>query len=417
MLDIRYIREQSQEVRDMLLKRNAEAPLDEILELDKKWRKVKQDADELRAKRNRISIEIAELKKRKQDAGRGMAEMKGCGEELDMLEGRVKELEGQVAALALSVPNVPHSSVPVGKDEGDNVLVRSWGKPKKRGGKAHWELGKERDVIDFERGVKLAGSRFSVLRGAAAKLERALINYMLDTHSNKGYLEMSPPLLANERTMTGTGQLPKFEIELYRCERDNLYLIPTAEVPLTNMHSGEILDAGELPIHYVAYTPCFRREAGSYGKDIKGIMRQHQFDKVELVKITEPESSYEELEKLVADSESILQGLGLPYQVKELCTGDLGFSSSKTYDLEVWVPSQNKYREIASCSNCGAFQARRANIRYRKKGKLGFVHTLNGSGVAVGRTLLALMENCQTEDGSIEVPDALRQYLGGKNEV
>ncbi|MFH0818318.1 MAG: serine--tRNA ligase, partial [Candidatus Micrarchaeota archaeon] len=309
---------------------------------------------------------------------------------------------------------------PVGKDENDNQVIRKWGKPAKKEGdvKAHWDLGKERDILDFERGAKLSGSRFTVLKGPAARLERALINFMLDTQVKNGYTEISPPLLVNEKAMTGTGQLPKFEIELYKCERDGLYLIPTAEVPLANLHSGEMLNRDMLPLYYAAYTPCFRREAGAYGKDIRGMIRQHQFDKVELVKITEPEHSYEELEKLTHDAESILKALELPYQVKELCTGDVGFGSSKTYDLEVWVPSQNKYREISSCSNCEAFQARRMNIRYwNKEGKPEFVHTLNGSGVAVGRTLVAIMENYQKENGKIEIPKVLSSYLGELEEL
>lgn len=418
MLDLRFIRGNPSAIDEMLKKRNAQAPLDEIVRLDSEWRKVKQEADELRAKRNKVSIEVADMKKKKQNADNKIAEMKECNSELEKLEAKVNDLEEKITSAALMIPNMPHGSVPVGKDETENVVVRSWGKPGRKGAKAHWDIGKERDVLDFERGVKLAGSRFTALKGWAARLERALINYMLDLHTKNGYMEISPPLLVNEKTMTGSGQLPKFEIELYKCERDNFYLIPTAEVPLANMHSGEILAREKLPIYYTAYTPCFRREAGSYGKDIKGIMRQHQFDKVELVKITEPANSYEELEKLVKDAESVFRGLELPYQVKELCTGDLGFASSKTYDIEVWVPSQEKYREISSCSNCEAFQARRTVIRYwNEEGKPEFVHTLNGSGVAVGRTLIAIMENYQLENGKIEVPKVLRPYMGGLEEV
>jgi seryl-tRNA synthetase len=418
MLEVKFIRENPEAIRGMLKKRNVEAPLDEIVELDSKWRKVKQKADELRAKRNRFSVGIAEMKKKKQSADAKISEMQKCGKELEELEKEVGGLEEKIASVALLIPNIPHSSVPIGKGEDENVVVRTWGKIKKEDAKPHWDIGKERDVLDFERGVKLAGSRFTALKGWAARLERALINFMLDTHTKNGYMEISPPILVNEKTMTGTGQLPKFEIELYKCEMDNFYLIPTAEVPLTNMHAGEILPKEKVPIYYVAYTPSFRREAGAYGKDIRGIMRQHQFDKVELVKLTEPEYSYEELEKLVKDAEGIFKALELPYRVKELCTGDIGFSSSKTYDIEVWIPSQKKYREISSCSNCEAFQARRMNIRYwNKEGKPEFVHTLNGSGVAVGRTLIAIMENYQKENGKIEIPKALRPYMGGLEEV
>ncbi len=419
MLDMRFVRANPDAIRDMLGKRNYAAPLDEIVELDRRWRETKLKADELRAKKNKVSIEVSGMKKKKENADAKIAEMKRCNEELGGVENEVKALEEKINALALTLPNIPHSSVPVGKDEGENVVVRKWGKPVKKEGdvRAHWDLGKERDALDFERGAKLAGSRFTALKGWAARLERALINFMLDSHIRNGYIEISPPLLVNEKTMTGTGQLPKFEEELYRCERDGLYLIPTAEVPLANMHAGEMLEKEKLPIYYAAYTPCFRREAGAYGKDIKGMIRQHQFDKVELVKITEPGTSYEELEKLTRDAESIFEVLGLPYQVKELCTGDLGFASSKTYDIEVWIPSQNKYREISSCSNCEAFQARRMNIRYWEKGKPEFAHTLNGSGVAVGRTLVAIIENYQLPGGKIEVPKALRPYLGGLEEL
>ncbi len=420
MLDMRFVRANPEALGDMLKKRNSEAPLGEIVKCDKRWREEKQKADELRAKKNKVSLEVAGMKKKKEKADGRIAEMKKVNEELEEVEKEVIALEERIASLALNLPNIPHVSVPVGKDESENQVIRRWGEPRKKEGdvKAHWDLGKERDILDFERGVKLAGSRFTALKGAAARLERALINFMLDTHIRNGYLEVSPPLLVNEKTMTGSGQLPKFEIELYKCERDGFYLIPTAEVPLANMHAGEILERGKLPIYYAAYTPCFRREAGAYGKDIRGMIRQHQFDKVELVKITEPEKSYEELEKLTKDAEGIFQLLELPYQVKVLCTGDLGFASSKTYDIEVWIPSQNKYREISSCSNCEAFQARRMSIRYwNKEGKPEFVHTLNGSGVAVGRTLVAIMENYQKKNGKIEVPKALRPYVGGLEEI
>ncbi|MFH1448492.1 MAG: serine--tRNA ligase [Candidatus Micrarchaeota archaeon] len=417
MLEIRNMRSDPSALREMLKRRNSEAPLDILIKCDEEWRRLKQKADTLRAERNRASIEIANMKKGGEDPAREISKMKKHIRDLDAVEKKVKAHEKEIAALALQFPNTPHDSVPPGKDEDDDVLIKTWGKPDKASVSPHWDIGKELGVLDFERGVKLAGSRFTVLRGWAARIERALINFMLDTHIKNGYTEISPPLLVNVKTMTGTGQLPKFEEELYKCERDGLYLIPTAEVPLVNLHSGEILSADELPISYVAYTPCFRREAGSYGKDIKGIMRQHQFDKVELVKITEPETSYAELERILADAESILQALELPYRVNELCAGELGFASSKTYDIEVWIPTQEKYREISSCSNCEAFQARRASIRYRVKGKPQYVHTLNGSGLAVGRTLIALMENHQKDDGTILVPKVLRAYMNGITEI
>ncbi|MFH1471166.1 MAG: serine--tRNA ligase [Candidatus Micrarchaeota archaeon] len=420
MLDMRLVRADPDLIMGMLEKRNARAPLVDLVHADKEWREAKGKADELRAKKNKVSIEVSEMKKVGKKADLKIAEMKKVNGELEQIEKEVATLEGKISELVLILPNIPHKSVPIGREEKDNPIVRKWGEPKKEEGwvKAHWDLGKERDILDFERGVKLAGSRFTALKGPGARLERALINFMLDTHTKSGYMEISPPLLVNEKTMTGTGQLPKFEEELYKCERDNLFLIPTAEVPLSNMHANEILPQGALPMYYVAYTPCFRREAGAYGKDIKGMIRQHQFDKVELVKIVEPEHSYDELEKLTHDAERILQLLELPYQVKELCTGDLGFASSKTYDLEVWVPSQGKYREISSCSNCEAFQARRMNLRFRnKEGKPEFAHTLNGSGIAVGRALIAVMENYQKEDGKIGVPKVLRPYLGGSEEL
>jgi len=314
----------------------------------------------------------------------------------------------------LRLPNLPHESVPVGEGEEDNVEVRRWGEPKELGFKPrpHWELGEMLGILDFERGSRLAGSRFTVIKGIGARLERALINFMLDTHARRGYREVIPPHLVRPDILEGTGQLPKFEEDLYMCERDGLYLIPTAEVPLTNLFKGEILSEEDLPIYLTAYTPCYRREAGSHGKDIRGIIRQHQFNKVELVKIVHPAKSYEELESLTADAEYILRLLELPYRVVELCTGDLGFSASKTYDIEVWFPSQNRYREVSSCSNCEDFQARRMNTRFRDaKGKKRFVHTLNGSGLAVGRTLAAILENYQRKDGSVDIPKVLRDYV------
>ncbi|MCX6777815.1 MAG: serine--tRNA ligase [Candidatus Micrarchaeota archaeon] len=415
MLDMREIRENPSRFKKALERRGGEYPVDELLSLDEKWRKEKKELDDLRSKKNKASLEAAQLKKIGKDAAKTIAEVKKISDSISKLETSVSSIEEEINKLLLEIPNPPHESVPDGANEGANREIRKWGEPGKFDfePKAHWDLGQELDVLDFKRGAKLAGSRFTVLKGWAAKLERALISYMLDLHTSKGYTEIAPPYLVNRETMTATGQLPKFEIELYKCERDDYYLIPTSEVPLTNLHAGEMLQRDELPKHYVGYTACFRREAGSYGKDIKGIMRQHQFDKVELVKITRPEKSLGELELMVKDAEAVLQGLGLPYRVIELCAGDLGFASCKTYDIEVWVPSQKKYREISSCSDCWDFQARRAGIRFwNDDGKPEFVHTLNGSGIAVGRTLLAIMENFQTKEGKIKVPKALKPYFG-----
>jgi seryl-tRNA synthetase len=322
----------------------------------------------------------------------------------------------------LSLPNLPHPDVPIGRDANDNREVRRWGEPAEFDfpAKNHWEVGEELDILDFARAAKLAGARFALYKGAGAQLERALINFMLDLHTReRGYKEMLPPALVNRAAVTGTGQLPKFEEDLFRIESPELFLIPTAEVPLTNIHRDEMLDREQLPVKYTAYTPCFRREAGSYGQDVRGLIRQHQFNKVELVKLAEPENSYDELEKMVQDAEEVLRRLSLPYRVVELCTGDLGFAAAKTYDLEVWLPGQVTYREISSCSNCEEFQARRAQIRYRKeaRGKPIFVHTLNGSGLAVGRTLVAVLENYQQRDGTVVVPPVLRSYMGGMERI
>ncbi len=413
MLDLKHIRTEPDEIRKALKRRHSDAPLDELLKIDGEWRAKKQETDELRSERNRLSVDVAKAKKKGEDPKELISKMRSQSKKLDEMEKKVKIFEKNIESLLLEFPNIPLDSVPGGKDEEDNVNVRSWGEKRDKKVLSHWELGKKTDTLDFERGAKLAGTRFTVLKTWASRLERALINLMLDTHSNNGYSEITPPFMVNKKTMTGTGQLPKFEEDLYVCERDSLYLIPTAEVPLVNMHADEILLEDDLPLNYVSYTPCFRREAGAYGKDIKGIMRQHQFDKVELVKITEPENSESELETIVSDAESILKLLEIPYRVNELCTGELGFASAKTYDIESWIPSQGKYREISSCSNCGDFQARRSNIRYRKKGKLHYPHTLNGSGIAVGRALIAVTENHQ-EDGVIKLPKALQKYFGQK---
>jgi seryl-tRNA synthetase len=356
------------------------------------------------------------LKKQKQDAEKLVAEMKGVSERIKETDEIIRGMEEKTGLFLLNIPNIPHESVPVGKDETENVEARKWGDPREVDFELlnHWDIAETLDIIDFERGAKIAGARFAVMKGLGARLERALMNFMLDLNTSKGYKEIFPPILVNRESMTGTGQLPKFSEDLFRTVDPEFYLIPTAEVPVTNIHRNEILREDQLPIYYTAYTPCFRREAGSYGKDVRGLIRQHQFNKVELVKFTKPENSYEELEKLTNDAEDILQKLGLPYRVIVLCTGDMGFSSAKTYDIEVWLPGQQRYREISSCSNFEDFQARRANIRFKREGKKGteFVHTLNGSGLAIGRTLVAILENYQQKDGTVIVPEALRPYMG-----
>ncbi len=416
MIDIELLRNKPEFVKERLATRGQAytAYVDELLRLDEERRSILRELENLRAQRNAESKLIGIFKKEGKETQEVENRVREIRERIEMLEGELTRVEKALKERLLIIPNLPHPSVPVGEDETKNVEIRRWGRPKDFGfePKPHWELGTLLGMLDFERGAKLSGSRFTVLTGWGAKLERALINFMLDMNTRKGYKEVMPPHLVRPDILEGTGQLPKFEEELYKCERDNLYLIPTAEVPLTNLFRDEILREEDLPIYLTSYTPCYRREAGAYGRDIRGIIRQHQFNKVELVKITTPETSYDELEKLTADAEDILQALELPYRVVELCTGDLGFSSAKTYDIEVWFPSQGRHREISSCSNCEDFQARRANIRYKdSKGKNRFVHTLNGSGLAVGRTLAAIIENYQQEDGSIVVPYALRDYL------
>jgi len=364
--------------------------------------------DALKEKRNRVSEEIGKLKREKKDAQGKILAMKEVSTKIKELDVQIKEVEEETAKILLEIPNIPHESesVPVGEDEKNNVEIKKWGEPRKFDFTPlpHWDIGEALNILDFERGAKLASARFTVLKGMGAKLERALINFMLDLHTNEhGYKEIFPPFLVNSETMTGTGQLPKFENDLFKCE-NGLYLVPTAEVPLTNLHRQEILNEDDLPLYYTAYTACFRKEAGSYGKDVRGLIRQHQFNKVELVKICRPEDSYQELETLTQNAEEVLKRLEIPYRVIVLCTGDMGFSAAKTYDIEVWLPAQKKYREISSCSNCEDFQARRAMIKYRskEKEKVNFVHTLNGSGLAVGRTLVAILENYQQKDGSAE---------------
>ena len=420
MLDIRIIRDDTEKVKEALKKRGYSVEIiDRILEKDKKWRELTTKENELRFKRNEISKVIAKLKKegKDEDAKKLIEEGKVISQEVEKVEDEKKEIERSLRNLLLQVPNIPHTSVPVGEDESGNVEVRRWGRPKKFDfpPKAHWDLGPDIGLMDFERASKLSGSRFTVMYGKLAKLERALVNFMLDVHVlEHGYTEVWLPHLVKRETITITGQLPKFEEDLYNTKKDDLFLIPTAEVPLVALHAGEILEEKALPKKYASYTPCYRREAGSYGKDVRGMIRQHQFDKVELVWVTTPERSYDDLETLVSHAEEILKRLDLPYRVVELCTGDLGFSASKTYDIEVWLPSYNSYKEISSCSNDEDFQARRGNMRYRRRkdGKLVFVHTLNGSGVAIGRALVAIMENYQLSDGSIKVPEALVPYTG-----
>jgi len=416
MLDLELIRKNPEFVKERLKTRGEgfEELVDKVMELDHERRSILRELESLRAERNAKSKEIGMLKRKGEDTSSLEEEVKKIKESIEAYEEKLASVEEKLRDLMLRIPNLPHKSVPIGKDESENVEVRRWGKPKDFSfePRPHWEIGERLGIFDFERAGKISGSRFVILKDWGAKLERALINFMLDLHSRKGYKEVWPPHLVRPEILVGTGQLPKFEEELYKCERDNLYLIPTAEVPLTNLYRDEILSEEDLPIYMVSYTPCYRREAGSYGKDVRGIIRQHQFNKVELVKIVKPEHSYEELEKLTADAEDVLRLLELPYRVVLLCTGDMGFASAKTYDIEVWFPSQGRYREISSCSNCEDFQARRMNTRYRDaQGKLHFVHTLNGSGLAIGRTLAAILENYQQEDGSVVVPEALRDYL------
>jgi seryl-tRNA synthetase len=416
MLDARYVRENVEYVREALRKRGYEFPLQEFLSLDEKRMAVLRETEELRNRRNVVSEEIGRRKRQQEDATVQLEEMKGVSEKIKSLDEKLKSLEEETKMLLLTIPNIPDQSVPVGKDETENVEIRRWGTPGEFGFEPlnHWDIAETLDIIDFERASKIAGARFALMKGPGARLERALMNFMLDLNTSRGYKEVFPPVLVNRESMTGTGQLPKFEAELFRVADPEFYLIPTAEVPVTNIHRGEILKESDLPLYYTAYTPCFRREAGSYGKDTRGLIRQHQFNKVELVKFVKPEDSWNELERLTADAEDILQRLGLPYRVITLCTGDLGFSAAKTYDLEVWLPGQNRYREISSCSNFLDFQARRASIRFRREGKKGteFLHTLNGSGLAIGRTLVALLENYQQKDGSVVVPGPLRAYMG-----
>ena len=422
MLDLKQIRETPEVVQEYLNRRSAEYNIQPVLELDRQQRELESSRTQLQARSNEIGKLIGQKIKGGSDPqGAEIAALKDEGNQikaqLSELEPQEKELKAQLESLLLQFPNLPSPSTPVGKNEAENVEVRRWGDeylPKHDSILPHWEIGEKLGIINFERAVKVAQSRFVALIGAGAALERALISFMLDRQTAVGYVEVMPPALINSQTLTGTGQLPKFAEESFQCRDDDLWLSPTAEVPVTNFYREEILDAAQLPIHHCAYTPCFRREAGSYGKDTRGLIRLHQFNKVELVKIVQPDTSEAEHQTLVEDAEAILQALKLPYRVIELCTGDLGFSAAKCYDLEVWLPSSNTYREISSCSNCTDFQARRAGIRFKEGGKKGtrFVHTLNGSGLAVGRTMSAILENYQQPDGTVKIPEALQPYLG-----
>ena len=422
MLEAKYIREHMEEVREKLVLRDQTINLDKFPSVDEERRKAIQEWEKLRALQKKVSDEVSKKKREGIDASELIAEMRKVSQELKRLDDVVEEKEIALQDLLLIIPNLPHDSVPKGKDSSDNVEVRRWGEIPKFDfePKAHWDLGEELGILDFKSGAKIAGARFTLYWDLGAKLERALINFMLDLHTREhGYREVLPPFMVNRVTMTGTGQLPKFEEELFKVEGTDYFLIPTAEVPVTNIHQDEVLEEEILPLYYTAYTPCFRKEAGSYGKDTRGLIRQHQFNKVELVKFTKPENSYDELEKLLSDAEEVLKRLKLPYRVVNLCTGDLGFSASKTYDIEVWLPGQNTFKEISSCSNFEDFQARRAKIRYRISGKskTEYVHTLNGSGLAVGRTLVAILENYQQADGSVIIPEILRPYLYGVERI
>ncbi|MGR3293581.1 MAG: serine--tRNA ligase [Candidatus Scalindua sp.] len=417
MLDINIIRNDIERVKQAIVNKNETTSLDSFQELDSRRKTLLIECDELRNKRNVTSKEISELRSKKKDASELIQEMKGVSDQIKQLEAEAKVLSDDLDSLLMRIPNIPSDDVPVGKDPTSNVIVKSWGDKKAFSFTPlpHWELGKELGILDFERAAKISGAGFTLYMGAGARLERALCNFMLDLHTQEhGYIEVLPPYLVNRTSMTGTGQLPKLEEDMYRIPEDDLFLIPTAEVPVTNIHANEILSNKDLPILYAAYTPCFRREAGSYGKDTRGMIRVHQFNKVELVKFVRPETSYDELESLLSVSEKVLQLLGLQYQVVKLCTGDLSFAAAKCYDIEVWSPGVNKFLEVSSCSNFEDFQARRSNIRFRDdEGNLRFVHTINGSGVALPRTMIAIIETYQREDGTVVIPEVLRPYMNG----
>ena len=415
MLDIKRIRTNKEEIIESLNSRFGNYNIDKVLELDEKRREIIFEVENKKARQNEVSKQVPKLKKDGVDVSELFKEMKALSDEIKELDVKVKDLDEEIRKELLSIPNTPNKEIPIGKSDEDNVEIRKFLEPKKFDFevKAHWDLGVDLDILDFERAVKISGSRFSVFKGLGAKLERALINFMLDLHSEQGYEEVGVPVLINRNSMYGTGQLPKFEDDMFHVPSKDMFLAPTAEVPVTNLLANEILEFEKLPTYYTAFTYCFRQEAGSAGRDTRGLIRNHQFDKVEMVKFVNPENSYDELEKLTSDAEEILKLLEIPYRVVCLCTGDIGFSSAKTYDIEVWMPSYGRYVEISSCSNFEDFQARRANIRYRDTdGKVKFVHTLNGSGLAVGRTFAAVLENYQREDGSVEIPHVLRKYMG-----
>ncbi len=428
MLDLKFIRENTDAVRKMLTDRQTESDLDKLIDLDTRWRENLTHTQTLQAHQNKISQQIAQLKKEKQDATDTIAEMRKLSQEIKERNAEANDLKSEIDTICLTIPNMPEASTPVGTSEADNIEIKTWGELPSFDFelKPHWEIAEALDIVDFQRGAKVAGSNFVVFKGLGARLERALIQFMLDLHTTQhGYIEVSPPFLVNRPTMTGTGQIPKLEADMYRCDRDeenpdsDLFLIPTAEVPVTNLFAGEILSAEDLPIYYTAYTPCFRREAGAYGKDTRGLQRIHQFDKVEMVKFTTPETSYAEHETLLANAESVLQALGLPYRVVQHCTVELSFAAAKCYDIEVWAPAGEKFLEVSSCSNFEAFQARRANIRYRPEAgaKPEFIHTLNASGTALPRVVIALLETYQKPDGTVRVPAVLQPYMGGLKQI
>jgi len=422
MLDVKIIRANPKKIEQELRKRNLTGTLDNFFQLDEKRRNILTQVEELKNFRNTASQQIGKMKKEGQEPGELMEKVRGITYDIKKMDDQVKDIEKEIEEILLILPNIPHGSVPEGEDEESNVEVRRWGSPRRFDfePKAHWDIGPDLDILDFERAAKLSGARFTVYKGLGARLERAIINFFLDIHTGEnGYKEILPPFMVMADCMVGTGQLPKFADDMFKIEGKDMFMIPTAEVPLVNLYRDEILKAEDLPIYLAAYTPCFRAEAGSHGRDTRGVIRQHQFNKVELVKIVEPQNSYDEMEKLTTDAEKVLQLLEIPYRVMLLSTGDMGFSAAKTYDIEVWMPSYNGYKEISSCSNCEDFQARRANIRYRPASgkKLQYVHTLNGSGVAVGRTVAAILENYQQEDGSVIIPEVLRPYMGGLTEI
>ncbi len=421
MLDIKMIRQNVAMVKEKLATRNVdEAKINEFVALDEKRRAELVKVEELKKLRNDVSGEIAQLKRNKENADDKIAQMKKVGEEIKALDEQIAKIDEELTAIATTLPNLPHESTPIGKDEDDNVEVRRHGTVREFDfeAKPHWEIAENLGILDFERGAKVSGSRFVFYKGLGARLERAIYNFMLDEHGKEGYTEVIPPYIVNSHSMFGTGQFPKFKEDVFQLANTDLTLIPTAEVPLTNYYNGEILDEADLPVYFTALSPSFRSEAGSAGRDTRGLIRLHQFNKVEMVKLTKPEESYNELEKMTQNAENILQKLNLPYRVVALSTGDMGFSAAKTYDLEVWIPAQDTYREISSCSNCEDFQARRAMIRYRdENGKVQYLHTLNGSGLAVGRTVAAILENYQNEDGSVTIPEVLVPYMGGVTKI